>query len=111
MEQLDFSHDSRTLVATFLIILLTILDALFTLDLVRRGATELNPVMAYYLDYSPVAFFGVKYLLTSASIFLILANKNVYLFNTRIQAKSLCVLFAVVLTLAVQWQIYLILTF
>jgi len=110
MEQSDIGHDSRTLISIFLIVLLTILDALFTLDLVRKGATELNPVMAFYLNYSPVAFFGVKYLLTSASIFLILANKNVYLFNTRIQAKSLCVLFAVFLTLTVQWEIYLIIT-
>jgi hypothetical protein len=39
-----------TLAAILLILSLSILDAIFTMDLVSHGAEELNPVMAYYLN-------------------------------------------------------------
>ena len=100
-------HSHKTLAVILLILLLSILDAIFTLDLVALGAVELNPVMAYYLDDSPLVFFGIKYLLTCASIIIILLNKNVCLFGTKVQAKILFILFIISLTLVIQWQLYL----
>jgi hypothetical protein len=102
-------HSSKTFATILFIILLSILDAFFTLDLVSRGAVEINPVMAYYLNRSPFAFFGIKYLLTCASIILILSIKNVYLFKTRVQAKIVFVFFGIALALVIQWELYLIL--
>jgi hypothetical protein len=72
-------HSPKTLAVILLIILLSITDAYLTLDLISRGAVELNPIMAYYLDHSALTFFGMKYLLTCASIIVILFIKELYL--------------------------------
>lgn len=104
-------HSSAIFAVILVIILFGILDAIFTLDLVSHGAVELNPIMGYYLNHSPIVFFLVKYFLTCASILLLLVNKNVYLFKTRIQAKTLLVLFLIPLALVIQWELYLILKY
>ena len=90
------------------IILLSITDAFLTLYLTSRGAVELNPIMAYYLDHSPLAFFGMKYLLTCATIIVILMIKDFYLFKTKIQGKVIFILHLILLTSVVQWELYLL---
>lgn len=42
--------------AVFFIIFLTLLDSFFTIHLVQNGATELNPVLSYYLNHSHLVF-------------------------------------------------------
>jgi hypothetical protein len=101
-------HSSRTLAVILLIVMLSIIDAILTLHLVDRGATELNPVMNYYLGHGPLAFFWVKYMLTSAALIIILTNKTAYLFNTRFQVKILFVVFLVPFVLVIQWELYLL---
>lgn len=101
-------HSPKTVTAILLIIMLSVMDAVLTLDLVSRGATELNPVMAYYLGHSPLTFFIVKYLLTWAGVVLILLNKNSFIFNTRIQVKFLFIAFIIPFALVVQWELYLL---
>lgn len=103
------THSPKMLAVILLIILLSITDAYLTLDLISRGAVELNPIMAYYLNHSALAFFGMKYLLTCASIIVILIIKDLYLFRTKIQGKILFVFHLIVLTSVVQWELYLVL--
>ncbi len=105
------SHSPKTLAIILLIILLSITDAYLTLDLISRGAVELNPIMAYYLDHSALAFFGMKYLLTCASIIVILSIKDLHLFRTRVQGKILFVFHLIVLASVVKWELYLLLFF
>ena len=104
----DCQHGSKTFAAAMIIILLTVLDAYFTLDLVNRGAEELNPIMAYYLERGPLTFFAVKYLLTWASLTVILTLKEGRFFGARIQRKSLLWLFMIALALVVQWELVLL---
>jgi Domain of unknown function (DUF5658) len=101
-------HGSKTFAAAMIIILLTVLDSYFTLDLVSRGAEELNPIMAYYLERGPLTFFAVKYLLTWASLTVILTLKEGRFFGARIQCKSLLLLFMITLALVVQWELVMI---
>jgi hypothetical protein len=102
---------SRNKVAIILsIILLSIIDAVLTLYLIERGATEMNPIMDYYLGHGPLVFFGVKYFLTCASLLIVLLKENDRLFKTRIQMKTLFTLFLIPYVLVVQWEIYLILS-
>jgi hypothetical protein len=101
-------HGSKTFAAAMIIILLTVLDAYFTLDLVNRGAEELNPIMAYYLERGPLTFFAVKYLLTWASLTVILTLKEARFFGARIHRKSLLWLFMIALALVVQWELVMI---
>ena len=101
-------HSSMTLAAILLIVSLSILDAVFTLDLVGHGAEELNPVMAYYLNHGPLVFFGMKYFLTCASIVLILLIRDIYSTKSKVQTKILFVLLMIPFALVVQWELYLI---
>jgi hypothetical protein len=101
-------HSSKTLAVILLIVMLSIIDAILTLHLVDRGATELNPVMDYYLDHGPLAFFWVKYMLTSTALILILTNKTAHLFNTRFQVKILFIVFLIPFVLVIQWELYLV---
>lgn len=54
------------------------MDAFFTLQLIARGAVEVNPVMAYALEYGDGAFAASKMFLTAFSILTL-----VYLSRTR----------------------------
>jgi len=103
-------YSSKIFAAILLIITLSILDAIFTIDLVSRGAEEINPFMSYCLDHGPLLFFWVKYLLTCSSVIVILLSMNVYLFKTKIQAKILYLIISIPFILVVQWQVRLILS-
>ena len=111
MQTLSFTlrYGLKTLAAVLLIVILTIVDTYLTLDLVSRGAEELNPIMAYYLNRSPHLFFAVKYSLTCMSIAMILSINDSFSLGTRkIRSESLLVPFIIVLAAVVQWQLYLL---
>jgi len=91
------------------VILLSVADAILTLLLVRSGAREMNPLMAYFLDHGPLAFFWAKYLLTCIPLLFIMAHNGVKLFGTGVKAKSLIVWIAVPFALVVYWELYLLL--
>lgn len=101
-------YNSKIMVVILMILTLSILDSLFTLFLVENGAKELNPVLAYYLEYSPVVFLSIKYLLTCAAVILVLFCKDFYIFNTRIKARILFFLLPIPFILVIQWQLFLI---
>lgn len=101
-------HGSKTFAMILTIILLSTFDAILTLDLISRGAKEINPVMAYYINISPLIFFGVKYLLTCTSVVIILLYSNAYLFKTRIQAKILFLFLIIPFALVVRWELHLL---
>jgi hypothetical protein len=110
MRELSFTvhHGPKVFVAILLIVLLTIADAFLTLHLVDLGAWEWNPIMAYYLDRGPLMFFAVKYLLTCASILIILSVTKTHVFGETIPVKALLVVFIVALAAVLKWQLILL---
>lgn len=67
---------------------LSVLDAVFTLTLLARGGTELNPFMNFLLQHSVWAFTGFKMLLTGVPAIVLVAVGNLTLFGL-IRARSL----------------------
>jgi hypothetical protein len=98
----------KVFAAVLCIIFLTILDAYLTLVLVSCGAEELNPIMAYYLGRSPLVFFAVKYLVTCASIMMILSIGEIHIFGSKIRSEALFAFFIFALASVVQWQLILL---
>ena len=90
------------------IILLSLTDAMLTLYLIRNGAAEINPVMEHFLRYGPLPFLAAKYLLTTASIVLLLIYKNVQIFGTKIRAKYLFIFIFLIFASVVIWELFLI---
>ena len=102
-------YDAKTFAAILTIITLSILDAIFTMYLISLGAIEVNPIMAYFLEYGPLKFFGVKYFLTCASIVFLLLNKKVYLFKNKIRTEVVFIVVVILFALVILWELYLIL--
>ena len=90
------------------IVLLSITDAMLTLYLISHGAAELNPVMEHFLKYGPLSFLAAKYLLTTASVVLLLIYKNVHIFGTQIRAKYLFIIILLIFASVVLWELFLI---
>ena len=90
------------------ILILSILDAVLTLVVIQRGATELNPVMAYFLEHGTPTFIVAKYVLTSIGVLILLIFKNVFLTKIKIYTHSLfpCVIFVFMVVIA--WELFLI---
>lgn len=102
-------YSVRTLVLILGLILLSVTDAVLTLHLISHGARELNPVLRYFLQHGPLAFFLAKYLLTCLPVFLIILNQNAFLFRSRFRVKTLYILFLLPFVVVIHWQLYLVL--
>jgi hypothetical protein len=108
MISFTFHHGPITFAGVLLIIVLCVADSYFTIDIVSRGGQELNPIMAYYLNRSPLLFFIVKYSITCTAIMMILSIKSNYIWGIRIRPEFFLVSFFIALALVVQWQLFLI---
>ncbi len=94
---------------TFIVIaimILTLLDAFFTLILINHGARELNPIMGFLLSKGEWTFLLGKYLLTALCITILIIHKNFFIFQQKIRLKDiLYCLFTLYLFLIV-YEIY-----
>jgi hypothetical protein len=100
-------YASSILVLFIVILLLSLTDALLTLILLRRGAVEINPVMAFYIDVGPTTFLIAKYLLTALPLILFLFFKDWIAERYRI-AHLLLPAIAAVFGSVILWELYLL---
>jgi hypothetical protein len=80
--------DSGVVTLAILLMCLSVADSMFTLTLISRGGTEVNPFMNALLQHSVWAFTGVKMLLTAVPATILAATGNLLLFN-RWRARSI----------------------
>jgi hypothetical protein len=102
----------RSSVWVFLLILLllimTIVDGLITLDLLDADCEEANPVMKYLLERGSMAFLLGKYVLTAIGLPFLIAFKNHRLFRTRFRVGYLIPVFVSLYFLLLYYQVGLI---
>ena len=91
-----------------IILLLSVVDAILTLFLINHGAIEVNPIMAFYLDFGPYTFLSVKYGLTSVGLLILLVFKNIYLRSMRVETGTFLYVILAAFLGVVSWQIFLI---
>jgi hypothetical protein len=101
-------YNPKLFAAIAAILMLSILDALFTLILIENGSSELNPVMAYFLQHGLLSFIVAKYLLTSIGVVILLILKNVFLARAKIYAHSLFSAVIVTFLTVIAWEIFLL---
>ena len=75
----------RVLVLAAAILVMTVVDGVFTVLLLERGCVEANPVMQYLLERGTWAFFAGKYVLTAAFLPVALVMNQYRLFGTRLR--------------------------
>jgi hypothetical protein len=100
-------YSSYLLILIVLLIILSLADAFFTLYLIEHGATEINPIMAYFLTLGPWAFIFSKYFLTCSCILCLLMAHNLYFKPLRLHVKRIFPAFIIIFILVIGWQIYL----
>lgn len=103
-------YPAGLLVVILGILFLSLTDAFLTLNLIEHGASEINPVMAYFLEKGPFLFTVVKYGLTSMAVIIFVLVKNSTIRGSRLRTQSLFTFAIVCFAIAVVWQIVLILT-
>ena len=101
-------YNQKLFLAITVILVLSILDAALTLVVIQRGATELNPVMAYFLEYGTPTFIVAKYVLTSIGVLILLIFKNVFLTKIKIYTHSLFPCVILVFLAVIAWELFLI---
>ena len=95
------------LVAILVVLSLSLLDGLLTLILIAQGATELNPVMRYFLSHGAQVFVLAKYSLTVLPVIIIVIAKEPISNRYRVSTEILHV-FAVFFGGVVIWEFYLL---
>jgi len=101
-------YNQKLFLAITAILILSIIDAVLTLVVIQRGATELNPVMAYFLDHGTSTFIVAKYVLTSIGVLILLIFKNVFLTKIKIYTHSLFPCVILIFTAVIVWELFLI---
>jgi len=69
----DF-FESKYVFALFATLLLTLVDGILTVSLVKKGAWEANPVMRYALSVGYEFFIFLKFFLTAGGLLFLLRN-------------------------------------
>ena len=80
-------HEPHLLLAAILILLLSTLDAFFTLNILLMGGQELNPIMAWMLDRNLLLFTVVKMVLTGGGVIVLVATAKARIFNAMSVAR------------------------
>jgi hypothetical protein len=103
-------YDPATVLAFLCTLLLSVADAFLTLKLVHAGATELNPVMDFYLRAGPLPFLMAKYLLTASCLILLLVHKNCRVLAGRITTSNILFTMPFLYGLLIAYEMNLILS-
>jgi len=103
-------YNPKLFAAIIAILMLSIFDALLTLILIDNGSTELNPVMAYFLQHGLLPFIVAKYFLTSIGVVTLLIFKNVFLTKVKIYTHSLFSAVIIAFAAVIAWELFLIIT-
>ncbi|TDJ11229.1 MAG: hypothetical protein E2O63_04660 [Gammaproteobacteria bacterium] len=91
--------------------LLSCMDAFFTLQLLDRGAVEVNPVMALVLSKSTLTFAATKLLLTGLGILMLVFLSRLRMFNLMRTGIILTIFFSFYACLVCYEFVYLLHTF
>jgi hypothetical protein len=87
-------YESRYLVLILSTLLLCILDAHFTLNLLQLGGLEMNPFMAVLLQKNVAFSLVLKYVITASGLILLLIYKNFRFFGRFRVSKLIYAVFA-----------------
>ena len=101
-------YGASTGVAFTAVLVLSVTDAFLTLFLLSRGAVEVNPVMAYFININEHAFIWVKYGLTVLGVVIVLLLNYAFMQRFRLHVRRLLNCFVLIFALIVAWEIYLV---
>lgn len=87
---------------------LSVVDAFLTLRLVGQNIHELNPIMGFFLKLGPLEFIMAKWFFTAFGLITLLVLKNYYLWQGRVRAMLVLLLFPFLYLALVSYEIFLL---
>ena len=69
-------YGPKILLGAIAVMIFCVLDAFFTLMLIERGASEINPFMAWMLEINEMWFYISKYLITATCVIWVVMHKQ-----------------------------------
>lgn len=74
-------YDFYTVCAAIVMLLLCVLDAFLSLELIRYGSEELNPILAWVLNKNVLLFFTLKYTVTALCMLVTVMHRHFRIFG------------------------------
>jgi len=100
-------YPKRFMVIAVSLMLLCLMDAINTLHLLDRGASEVNPVMDLLIQQSPQLFIMCKLLLTGLGVIMLMAYHNEKIsIGIRVRSILYGVLLCYALLILYQWTLF-----
>ncbi len=100
-------YDGRLVLTGLLVLLLSCVDALFTLTLLNKGAYEANYLMARLLEIGHQPFVITKVAVTAAGVLFLLMHAHFRILRVT-SGKTMLLFLAGVYGLLIAWEILLI---
>ena len=101
------NYDIKMLIIILNIIGLSLADGIFTLILIDNGASEINPVMRYFLDIHPWLFMSMKFIFTCLGLLCMLVLSNTTFKPLNMSVRTFFPIILVLFYAVLFWQIYL----
>ena len=89
------------------LLILSLVDGLTTLHLLDTGVFELNPIMAFFLDFGPWFFLIAKFLLTCFGAACLLVVSNSDAFGGRIHVRDIFPAMISLYLVVIVWNFFL----
>lgn len=100
-------YNSKLIIAMVVLLFLSLVDAMLTLFLIDNGASEINPVMAYFLKFGPYTFLGVKYFITCYAALILLIFQNFFIRKLKIFTRALFRYAIGAFIVVIGWEVFL----
>lgn len=101
-------YPHKLLARILFVLLLSFLDAFFTLYLLHMGAVETNPVMAFFLEFGPRVFMVAKYGITAVCVAVMLLGPIHMGEKGEKLANRLFYFLAGAFEIVILWELYMI---
>ena len=100
-------YTGHLMLCAIAIMILSAMDAFFTLNILAGGGSEVNPFMAVLIEDNVSKFIGVKLALTSLALILITMHHNVLL-TEKIRVRHVEYLVLSGYTFLISYELYLL---
>ena len=100
-------YGPKIFLGAMLMMLLCVLDAFFTLQLIQHGSKELNPFLAMLLEKDEGWFFVSKYLITAFCVFWLVIHKKFTFFG--IKGRNLLSMAVMLYGILISYQLLMLL--
>lgn len=104
-------HEPKSLIIGVAILVMSSMDACFTLLLYKYGVEEFNPVMKLLIDIDIMLFIKTKIAVTAFCIIFFIAHENFWLLKNKIKVHSVMSATMVMYFILVNYQIGMLISY